>query len=52
MIMIQLRYLQYVDALAHIMNTGQGAVLDRSYFSDRVFTHSMFDEGYISKDGM
>lgn len=50
--MLVLRYIRHVDALTHILNTGQGAVLDRCYFSDRVFAHAMYDEGYLSKGGM
>lgn len=45
----QLRYFTHVDALTHILNTGQGAVMERNYFSDRVFAQSMLDEGHITK---
>ncbi|XP_041969499.1 NADH dehydrogenase [ubiquinone] 1 alpha subcomplex subunit 10, mitochondrial [Aricia agestis] len=43
------RYNQYIDALAHIFNTGQGVVLERSPFSDFIFLEAMFAERYLSK---
>uniref|UniRef100_A0A1B6DH01 NADH dehydrogenase [ubiquinone] 1 alpha subcomplex subunit 10, mitochondrial n=1 Tax=Clastoptera arizonana TaxID=38151 RepID=A0A1B6DH01_9HEMI len=47
--MYKLRYSTYIDALAHLLNTGQGVVLVRSCFSDFVFMEASFKEGYISK---
>ncbi|KAL0274478.1 UNVERIFIED_CONTAM: hypothetical protein PYX00_006888 [Menopon gallinae] len=47
--MLQLRMAQYIDALAHIMNTGQGVILERSAYSDFAFAEAMFSEGHISK---
>lgn len=44
-----IRYEQYIDALAHLFSTGQGVVLDRSVYSDKVFIESMFECCYISK---
>ena len=41
------RYMNYMEAMAHILNTGQGVILDRSYFSDHVMTFACIDEGYI-----
>ena len=46
------RYEQYVDALAHLYNTGQGVVLERSPHSDFVFTEAMFKNGYFKEDGI
>lgn len=46
--MYQLRYMQYIDALQHILSTGQGVVLDRSCYSDFVFAEAMHKNGYIS----
>lgn len=43
------RYSQYIDALAHVLSTGQGVVLDRSVYSDYVFTEAMYQSNYISK---
>lgn len=45
----KLRYSQYVDALAHLLNTGQGVVLERCVYSDFVFLETMFKSGYVSK---
>lgn len=47
--MYKLRYGQYVDALAHLLSTGQGVVMDRSVYSDFVFLEAMAKEGYVSK---
>lgn len=43
------RYSQYIDALAHLLNTGQGVVLERSPYSDFVFLEAMVASKYISK---
>lgn len=48
--MLSLRFDDYIDALAHLMNTGQGIVLERSVYSDFVFMETMFRHGYISKN--
>lgn len=42
------RFSQYIDALAHLLNTGQGVVLERSPYSDYVFLESMYACKYIS----
>ncbi|XP_059224100.1 NADH dehydrogenase [ubiquinone] 1 alpha subcomplex subunit 10, mitochondrial [Stomoxys calcitrans] len=47
--MYKLRFEQYVDALAHLLSTGQGVVLDRSCYSDFVFLETMFRHGYVSR---
>lgn len=47
--MLMQRYVQYIDALAHLFSTGEGVVLDRSVYSDFVFMEAMFKNGYISK---
>lgn len=41
--------MQYVDAMAHVLSTGQGVVLDRSCFSDFVFVEAMEKSGFLSK---
>jgi NADH dehydrogenase (ubiquinone) 1 alpha subcomplex subunit 10 len=47
--MMMLRYSAYVDALAHLLSTGQGVVCNRSPYSDYVFVETMFKNGYLSK---
>lgn len=47
--MMMLRYERYVDALAHILSTGQGVVMNRCVYSDYVFLETMLKHGYISK---
>ncbi|XP_042191940.1 NADH dehydrogenase [ubiquinone] 1 alpha subcomplex subunit 10, mitochondrial isoform X1 [Callorhinchus milii] len=43
------RTLQYSDALEHLLQTGQGVVLERSPYSDYVFLEAMYNQGYIRK---
>ncbi|CAN7996218.1 unnamed protein product [Ixodes hexagonus] len=50
--MFQLRFERYLDALVHLMNTGEGVVLERSPFSDYVFAETMHKFGYISKQAL
>ncbi|XP_072391743.1 NADH dehydrogenase [ubiquinone] 1 alpha subcomplex subunit 10, mitochondrial [Diabrotica undecimpunctata] len=45
----QVKLSQYVDALAHVLSTGQGVILDRCVYSDFVFTEAMFSQNYIHK---
>uniref|UniRef100_A0A4Y7M9Q4 NADH dehydrogenase [ubiquinone] 1 alpha subcomplex subunit 10, mitochondrial n=1 Tax=Daphnia longispina TaxID=42846 RepID=A0A4Y7M9Q4_9CRUS len=45
-----LRYRRYLEALAHILNTGQGVVMDRSPFSDLAYMTAMTETGIISKN--
>ncbi|XP_059823087.1 NADH dehydrogenase [ubiquinone] 1 alpha subcomplex subunit 10, mitochondrial [Hypanus sabinus] len=48
--MYHLRTLQYSDALEHLLETGQGVVLERSLYSDYVFLMAMYKQGYIRKE--
>jgi NADH dehydrogenase (ubiquinone) 1 alpha subcomplex subunit 10 len=41
---------QYQNAIAHILNTGQGVVLERSPHSDFVFANAMKSKKYLSND--
>ncbi|XP_003746154.1 NADH dehydrogenase [ubiquinone] 1 alpha subcomplex subunit 10, mitochondrial [Galendromus occidentalis] len=45
--MLALRLEQYIDALVHLFNTGQGVILERSPYSDFVFAEAMHKAGYI-----
>jgi len=47
---MKLRYQRYLDALAHILNSGQGVVMDRSPYSDFVYMDAMADQGIVSKN--
>lgn len=39
---------QYMNAMLHILSTGQGVVLNRCVYSDLVFTEAMVKAGYLS----
>ncbi|KAL5007241.1 hypothetical protein ScPMuIL_016047 [Solemya velum] len=43
------RMMHYVRALEHVLNTGQGVVVERSVFSDIVYADTLKKYGYISK---
>ncbi|XP_023016004.2 NADH dehydrogenase (ubiquinone) subunit ND-42 [Leptinotarsa decemlineata] len=43
------RFSQYIDALAHVLSTGEGVILDRCVYSDFVFAEAMYSQGYLSK---
>ncbi|XP_065317073.1 NADH dehydrogenase [ubiquinone] 1 alpha subcomplex subunit 10, mitochondrial-like isoform X2 [Gordionus sp. m RMFG-2023] len=45
-----LKCMQYLDALEHLYNTGQGCVIDSSFFSDFVELEAMFQRDYLSID--
>ncbi|KAG8288128.1 NADH dehydrogenase [ubiquinone] 1 alpha subcomplex subunit 10, mitochondrial [Homalodisca vitripennis] len=49
LMLYRLKFAQYIDALAHVMNTGQGVVLDKSCYSDFAYIEAMAKEGFISK---
>jgi NADH dehydrogenase (ubiquinone) 1 alpha subcomplex subunit 10 len=44
------RYFQYVDALAHLYNTGQGVVLERCPWTDIVFLDAGWKMNWIKDD--
>jgi len=45
----RLRMTQYIEALAHVLSTGQGVVMDRSIYSDFVFVETNAKFGFMSK---
>lgn len=47
--MYQVKFENYIDALAHLFSTGQGVVMNRSVYSDIVFLNTLGREGWISK---
>lgn len=44
-----MRYATYVDALAHLFNTGRGIVLEKSPFTEHVFVEAAYQQGWIDK---
>jgi thymidylate kinase len=49
--LLRRRYKVYLTAISHIVATGEGAVLDRSIFSDWVFAEKNRLDGNISSEG-
>ncbi|CAK9826675.1 NADH dehydrogenase [ubiquinone] 1 alpha subcomplex subunit 10, mitochondrial [Anthophora retusa] len=47
---LYMRFEQYMNALLHILSTGQGVVLNRSIYSDVAFSDAMHNAGYLSKE--
>jgi len=45
----QMKYMQYADNLAHIFNTGQGVVTERSPHSHWVYFDAAYNQGWIDK---
>ncbi|RLU21400.1 hypothetical protein DMN91_005773 [Ooceraea biroi] len=44
---LQFKYDQYITALLHVLSTGQGVVLERSFYSDYIFAKAMTNAGYM-----
>jgi NADH dehydrogenase (ubiquinone) 1 alpha subcomplex subunit 10 len=44
----RLRYVNYLDALAHLYQTGQGCVIERSPWSDSVFADQLRNDNFFS----
>uniref|UniRef100_A0A7E4W7R5 DNK domain-containing protein n=1 Tax=Panagrellus redivivus TaxID=6233 RepID=A0A7E4W7R5_PANRE len=44
------RFEQYLNACAHILNTGQGVVLERSVYSDFVFANALRSKNFIGNE--
>lgn len=47
--LFRLRLFQYVKALQHLFNTGQGVVMTRSVFTERVMVEAMHNIGWLPK---
>lgn len=43
----QFKFDQYITTLLHLLSTGQGVVLNRSFYSDYVFARAMTNAGYM-----
>ncbi|KAL4222373.1 Ndufa10p [Mactra antiquata] len=48
----EMRSRQYVQALRHVLNTGQGVVLENNVWGDANYALNMADFGYFSKNGI
>lgn len=44
-----MRMEQYMNAILHMLSTGQGVILQRSHLSDKVFMKTMFKHGYVTQ---
>ncbi|ODN01344.1 NADH dehydrogenase [ubiquinone] 1 alpha subcomplex subunit 10, mitochondrial [Orchesella cincta] len=49
MILWYQKFTQYADALSHLLNTGEGIILDRCVYSSSVFADTLFEMGYLNK---
>lgn len=49
LIKFKLRYAHFIDAIAHLLNTGEGVVIERSPYSDFAFVEAMYKCKYMSK---
>lgn len=45
--LFKLRLLQYIKAIQHMFNTGQGVILNRSVFTESVFVEAMHNMGWL-----
>lgn len=45
-----LRFTKYTNALAHLFNTGQGIVTEKSPYTDHVFTEAAYKFGWIDRE--
>ncbi|XP_012535972.1 NADH dehydrogenase [ubiquinone] 1 alpha subcomplex subunit 10, mitochondrial [Monomorium pharaonis] len=48
----QLKFDQYITALLHLLSTGQGVVLSRSFYTDYVFAKAMTNAGYMRPEAL
>lgn len=52
MTLYQMRFFNYVEALEHLLNTGQGVVMERSVYSDMVFPEVFTQLGYMRPEAL
>lgn len=48
----QFKFDQYITALLHLLSTGQGVVLNRSFYTDYVFARAMTNAGYMRPEAL
>jgi len=44
------KFLKYVDALAHLFNTGQGIVMEKSPYNDYCYVEAEYKQGWIERE--
>lgn len=52
MLFFKHRFYQYIEALKHVLHTGQGVVLENSVWSDACYAMNMAEHGYFTKKGI
>jgi len=48
----QFKFDQYITALLHLLSTGQGVVLNRSFYTSYIFAKAMTNAGYMSPEAL
>ncbi|XP_014476377.1 PREDICTED: NADH dehydrogenase [ubiquinone] 1 alpha subcomplex subunit 10, mitochondrial isoform X2 [Dinoponera quadriceps] len=48
----QLKYDQYITAMLHLLSTGQGIVLNRSFYTNFVYAKAMMNAGYMRPEAL
>lgn len=48
----QFKFDQYITALLHLVSTGQGVVLNRSFYTDYIFAKAMMNAGYMRPEAL
>jgi len=48
----QIKFDQYITALLHLLSTGQGVVLNRSFYTDYIFAKAMTNAGYMRPEAL
>lgn len=49
---LQLKFDQYITTLLHLLSTGQGVVLNRSFYTDYIFAKAMTNAGYMRPEAL
>lgn len=48
----QFKFDQYITALLHLLSTGQGVVLNRSFYTNYIFAKAMTNAGYMRPEAL
>jgi len=48
----QIKFDQYITTLLHLLSTGQGVVLSRSFYTDYIFAKAMTNAGYMRPEAL